>query len=130
MGTLTQPTPRIILSIYSSLRIFLDPRGHLGTPLSVRASVPGRQKSGSTYHLRCDSLCYGASICQSLLNCCGAVATLRAEQGSCMPSKGFVSKSREREREPDIIRESQTECQREPDIVRESQRELERSSFN
>ena len=125
MGTLTQPTPRIILSIYSSLRIFLDPRGHLGTPLSVRASVPGRQKSGSTYHLRCDSLCYGASICQSLLNCCGAVATLRAEQGSCVPSKGFVSKSRERERarhnqrKPDRVSERARYSQRESERVRE-----------
>ena len=123
MGTLTQPTPRIILSIYSSLRIFLDPRGHLGTPLSVRASVPGRQKSGSTYHLRCDSLCYGASICQSLLNCCGAVATLRAEQGSCVPSKGFVSKSRERER----ARHNQRKSDRVSEGARYSQRELNKA---
>ena len=64
------------------------------------------------------SLCYGAGICQSLLNCCSAVATLRAEQGSCVPSKGFESKSGERESQTES--EKARQSQREPDIVRES----------
>ena len=29
---------------------------------------------------------------QGWIKCCSAVATLRAEQGPCEPSKGFVSK--------------------------------------
>ena len=43
--------------------------------------------------------------------------TFRAEQRPCEPSKGFVSKSGERER----ARESQTESER----ARQSQRELD-----
>ena len=54
--------------------------------------------------------------------------TFRAEQRPCEPSKGFVSKSGERERarqnqrEPERVRESQ----REPERARESQREPDR----
>ena len=67
---------------------------------------------------------------QTRIKCWSAGATLRAEQWPCEPSKGFVSKSGERER----ARESQTEServkesQRESVIVRESQGESERIS--
>ena len=56
---------------------------------------------------------------QSWLKCCSAVA-LRAEQGPCEPSKGFVSKSGEKERE----------SQRESERARQSQRKLERVREN
>ena len=49
---------------------------------------------------------------------------LRAEQGPCEPSKGFVSKSGERERERESEREK--EGQRELDKARERTREKTR----
>ena len=49
---------------------------------------------------------YLSSSRQGWRKCCSAVALLRAEQGPCEPSKGFVSKSAER------ARETQTESER------------------
>ena len=70
---------------------------------------------------------------QGWRKCCSAVARLRAEQGPCEPSKGFVSKFREPERawasqrepdsEPERARESLREPDSEPERARVSQRE-------
>ena len=68
---------------------------------------------------------------QGWRKCSSAVATLRAEQGPCEPSKGFVSKFGEPERawasqrEPERARWSQREPNREPEGARVSQREPE-----
>ena len=70
---------------------------------------------------------------QGCRKCCSAVALLRAEQGPCEPSKGFVSKfgeperARGSQREPDSEPERARESQREPERARESQREPERA---
>ena len=74
------------------------------------------------------------SVQDKVLECWSAGATLRAEQGPCEPSKGFLSKSGERLREPERGRESQSgskrvresQSQRETEKARESQRESER----
>ena len=66
---------------------------------------------------------------QGCRKCCSAVALLRAEQGPCEPSKGFVSKFGEPERaeasqrEPERARWSQREPNREPEGARVSQRD-------
>ena len=70
---------------------------------------------------------------QTKIKCWSAVATLRAEQGPYEPSKGFVSKSgerqrvRESQREPEQARGSQREPDSEPERARVSQREPERA---
>ena len=64
-----------------------------------------------------------AGVVQGWIKCCIAVATVRAEQGPCEPSKGFVSKfgeqkrARESLREPEGARESRRGSQREPETL-------------